>query len=610
MKLNKNVLLKLQKTKQTMLKSAKINLHLLRLKNRYFSQQQFLIFLSVLIGFTSGLVAVILKNLSYFIQQLLKGKYLATYHNSYYFIFPLLGLALVYIITNYVYKRQVGQGIVVTLYAISRKKGILERFQNYASFITAPLTVGFGGSVGLEAPTVVTGASLGSRLSRYFKMNQAARTLLIGCAAAAAMSSIFKAPIAGIIFAIEIFSLDLTLVSMIPLLTASVSAILTSYFFFGNDIILNTVLEDEFNISDVGFYIFLGLFSAFVSLYFSKLYFGIFKLFKKINSKWVRMLVGGVILGILIFIAPALYGEGYDVINALLQQEYKLALGNNFFNAYLNQQLYVILFLVIVFIFKSIATSVTIAAGGVGGIFAPVLFMGSAMGNAFALMVNALGFKQISVTNFTLVGMAGLMAGIMHAPLTAIFLIAEITSGYGLFIPLMITAGISFFITSQFQPHSVYTIEIAQRGDLLTHNKDQSVLTLMDIRQEIETNFIPLNINYNLGEIVNKGVINSSRNIFPVVDKNNIFKGVVLLDDIRTIMFDQKLYEEVQLIDIMQQAPEIIDLKNCTMKDIMQKFQNRNAWNLPVVEDGTYKGFVSKSKLLTAYRQKLIELSV
>ncbi|GGE02851.1 chloride channel protein [Psychroflexus salis] len=593
-----------------MLKSAKINLHLLRLKNRYFSQQQFLIFLSVLIGFTSGLVAVILKNLSYFIQQLLKGKYLATYHNSYYFIFPLLGLALVYIITNYVYKRQVGQGIVVTLYAISRKKGILERFQNYASFITAPLTVGFGGSVGLEAPTVVTGASLGSRLSRYFKMNQAARTLLIGCAAAAAMSSIFKAPIAGIIFAIEIFSLDLTLVSMIPLLTASVSAILTSYFFFGNDIILNTVLEDEFNISDVGFYIFLGLFSAFVSLYFSKLYFGIFKLFKKINSKWVRMLVGGVILGILIFIAPALYGEGYDVINALLQQEYKLALGNNFFNTYLNQQLYVILFLVIVFIFKSIATSVTIAAGGVGGIFAPVLFMGSAMGNAFALMVNTLGFKQISVTNFTLVGMAGLMAGIMHAPLTAIFLIAEITSGYGLFIPLMITAGISFFITSQFQPHSVYTIELAQRGDLLTHNKDQSVLTLMDIRQEIETNFIPLNINYNLGEIVNKGVINSSRNIFPVVDKNNIFKGVVLLDDIRTIMFDQKLYEEVQLIDIMQQAPEIIDLKNCTMKDIMQKFQNRNAWNLPVVEDGTYKGFVSKSKLLTAYRQKLIELSV
>jgi CIC family chloride channel protein len=593
-----------------MSKSTRFSLQLLRLKNKYFSQQQFLILLSVLIGFASGLVAVTLKNLSYFIQQLLTGKYLATYHSAYYFVFPLLGLILVYLIVNFIYKRQVGQGIVITLYAISRKKGILERFQSYASLITAPLTIGFGGSVGLEAPTVVTGASLGSRLSRYFKMNQAARTLLVGCAAAAAMSSIFKAPIAGIIFAIEIFSLDLTLASMIPLLTASVSAILTSYFFFGNDIILHTILEDEFDVSDVPFYALLGLFSALVSLYFGKVYFSIFKWFNTFKNKAVQMLVGGVVLGFLIFLAPALYGEGYEVINSLLQQNYLQALGNNFFNDYLDQQLYIILFLVVVFIFKSIATSVTIAAGGVGGIFAPVLFMGSTMGNAFALLVNSLGFKQISVTNFTLVGMAGLMAGIMHAPLTAIFLIAEITSGYGLFIPLMITAGISFFITSQIQPHSVYTIELAQRGDLLTHNKDQTVLTLMDIRQEIETNFISLNINYNLGEIVKIGVVNSSRNIFPVVDENNIFKGVILLDDIRTIMFDKSLYEEVKVIDIMQQAPEVIDLNNCSMKDIMQKFQQSDAWNLPVVENEVYKGFVSKSKLLTAYRQKLIELSV
>jgi CIC family chloride channel protein len=345
-------------------------------------------------------------------------------------------------------------------------------------------------------------------------------------------------------------------------------------------------------------------------LYFGKVYFSIFKWFNTFKNKAVQMLVGGVVLGFLIFLAPALYGEGYEVINSLLQQNYLQALGNNFFNDYLDQQLYIILFLVVVFIFKSIATSVTIAAGGVGGIFAPVLFMGSTMGNAFALLVNSLGFKQISVTNFTLVGMAGLMAGIMHAPLTAIFLIAEITSGYGLFIPLMITAGISFFITSQIQPHSVYTIELAQRGDLLTHNKDQTVLTLMDIRQEIETNFISLNINYNLGEIVKIGVVNSSRNIFPVVDENNIFKGVILLDDIRTIMFDKSLYEEVKVIDIMQQAPEVIDLNNCSMKDIMQKFQQSDAWNLPVVENEVYKGFVSKSKLLTAYRQKLIELSV
>lgn len=593
-----------------MRKSVRFNLRLLRLKNNYFSQQQFMILLSIFVGFTAGLVAVVLKNMSFFIQQLLTGKYLATYHFTYYFLFPLLGLAIVYFIINFIYKREVGQGIAVTLYAISRKKGILDRFQRYASLITAPITIGFGGSVGMEAPTVVTGASLGSSVSRYFKMNQAARTLLIGCAAAASMSSIFKAPIAGIIFAIEIFSLDLTLASMIPLLTASVSAILTSYFFFGNDIILHTILEDEFEIADVPFYILLGLFSALISVYFSKVYFSIFKLFKQINNLFLRMFLGGIILGVLIFLAPALYGEGYEIINALLKKDYTTALVNNFIAIEINQSYYIILFLVLVLIFKSIATSVTIAAGGVGGIFAPVLFMGSAMGNAFAQIINVLGLKQISITNFTLVGMAGLMAGIMHAPLTAIFLIAEITSGYELFIPLMITAGISFFITSQFQPHSVYTIELAQRGDLLTHNKDQTVLTLMDIRHEIETNFVPLDESFNLGQIVNEGVIKSSRNIFPVIDKNFVFKGIVLLDDIRTIMFDKSLYDDVKLIDIMQQAPEIIDLENCTMKDIMQKFETSKAWNLPVVEKGVYKGFVSKSKLLTAYRKKLIDLSV
>lgn len=593
-----------------MRKSVRFNLQLLKLKNQYFSQQQFLLLLSALVGFTTGLVAVVLKNVSYFIQQLLTGKYMATYHSAYYFIFPLVGLVLVYLLINYIYRRKVGQGIAVTLYAISRKKGIVDRFQGYASLLAAPITIGFGGSVGMEAPTVVTGASLGSSVSRYFKMHQAGRTLLIGCAAAAAMSSIFKAPIAGIIFAIEIFSLDLTLASMIPLLTASVFAILTSYFFFGNEIILHTVLEDEFKVSDVPFYILLGVFASLVSIYFSKVYFSIFRWFNKFTNDFVRLLIGGLVLGLLIFIAPALYGEGYEVINGLLRQDYQVALGTRFFNDYLSQEGYLILFLVMVFIFKSIATSVTIAAGGVGGIFAPVLFMGSTLGNAFAVAVNTLGFKQLSVTNFTLVGMAGLMAGIMHAPLTAIFLIAEITSGYGLFIPLMITAGISFFITSQFQPHSVYTIELAQRGDLLTHNKDQSVLTLMDIKQQLETNFIPLDQDMNLGEIVNVGVIHSSRNIFPVVDKEMMFKGIILLDDIRTIMFDRSLYKEVKVIDVMQQAPEVIDIENCHMKEIMQKFENSKAWNLPVVQNGVYKGFVSKSKLLTAYRQKLIDLSM
>ncbi|MGM0634723.1 MAG: chloride channel protein [Bacteroidota bacterium] len=583
-----------------------------RWKTKHLTNQQFLVILSAIIGFTAGLVAVLLKNLSFFIQSLLEGKYVVTYHNSFYFVFPLIGLILVFLITNYIYKKKIGQGIVVTLYAISRKKGIIDKFQRYASVITAPITIGFGGSVGLEAPTVVTGASIGSQISRSFKLSQAARTLLIGCAAAGAMSSIFKAPIAGIIFAIEIFSLDLTMASMIPLLTASISAILTSYFFFGNDIILHTVLQDDFEIGDVPYYILLGVFAAFVSIYFTKIHFFIMRLFQRISSQFYRVLIGGLGMSLLIFFMPPLYGEGYEVINNLLQGNYLEALGNNFFNQYLHHIWAVVGALFVLVVFKIIATSLTISAGGVGGIFAPVLFMGSAMGHCFALIVNQLNWwhRDISITNFTLVGMAGLMAGVMHAPLTAIFLIAEITSGYGLFIPLMITAAISFFITAQYQPHSVYTLELARSGDLLTHNKDQAVLTLMDIDQVIERNFVKLNISMTLRDVVSEGVIKSSRNIFPVVNDKGDFKGVLFLDDIRTIMFDQKLYDEAKVVDLMQQAPEIIELEKCKMKDIMQKFQSSNAWNLPVVKNGKYEGFVSKSKLLTAYRQKLIEVTV
>jgi CIC family chloride channel protein len=482
----------------------------------------------------------------------------------------------------------------------------------YASIITAPLTVGFGGSVGLEGPTVATGASLGSNISRFFKMNQSSRTLLIGCAAAGAMSSIFKAPIAAIIFAIEVFSLDLTLISMVPLLIASVSAILTSYFFFGSDIILPVQLQDNFTISEVPFYIILGVLAAGCSMYFTHIYFKIGDAFKKIDSLFYRLLIGGLGLGILIYLIPPLYGEGYNVINNLLAEDYLQALGTNFFNDYLDNIWIVVILLTGLVIFKIFATSLTFGAGGIGGIFAPVLFMGSAMGHCFALVVNNLGILRnpISISSFTMVGMAGLMAGVLHAPLTAIFLIAELTGGYELFVPLMITAAISYMITNRFQPHSVYTMELAKRGDLLTHNKDQAVLTLLNIQQIIEKNFITLNIDMNLGDVIHEGVIKSSRNLFPVIDENRNFLGIILLDDIRPIMFDQKMYDDVKVSDIMQRAPATIDLRKDRPKDTMRKFQETNAWNLPVVEDGKYVGFISKSKLLTAYRQKLIEVTV
>lgn len=581
-------------------------------KTKHLTHHQFLMALSAVIGFIAGLVAVVIKNLTHFIQLLLEAELVTKYHSAFYFIFPILGLALTVLIIKFGLRKKIGNGIPTTLYAISRRKGLMRNFQAYASLLTAPLTVGFGGSVGLEAPTVASGAAISSNLSRIFKMNQASRTLLIGCAAAGAMSSLFKAPIAAIIFAIEIFSLDLTLVSMIPLLLASVSAVLTSYFFFGDDIILHYSLTDQFDISEVPFYILLGALASLCSIYFTRIYFRLSRLFEKFGSTSSRLLIGGAGVGVLVYFIPPLYGEGYDVINSLLEGDYLEALGTNLFDEFLNNMWVVIALLIGLVVFKVIATSFTLGAGGIGGIFAPVLFMGSAMGHCFALIINQLGLLKspLSVSNFTLVGMAGLMAGIMHAPLTAIFLIAELTRGYDLFVPLMITAAISFMITSQFQPHSVYTLDLASRGELITHNKDQTVLTLMHINQVIERNFVALNIDMTLGEVIREGVVKSSRNIFPVTDQNNNFKGIILLDDLRPIMFERKLYDTIKVSEIMQAAPEVIDAEKDRMQDIMKKFNETDAWNLPVVRKNKYVGFVSKSKLLTAYRKKLIEVTV
>lgn len=482
----------------------------------------------------------------------------------------------------------------------------------FGSILTAPFTVGFGGSVGLEGPTVATGAAISSNIARLFHVNQSTRTLLISCAAAGAMSSIFKAPIAAIIFAIEVFSLDLTIASMLPLLLASLSAILTSYFFFGEDVLLPFSIEDTFHISDAPFYVILGVIAAFTSMYFTEVYDRIQKFFDNIGSPVKRLLVGGLLLGALIYLIPPLYGEGFDVINNLIAGNPEKALENNFFKLEVSNIWIVIALLAGLVFFKIIASALTFGAGGVGGIFAPTLFMGSIMGNCIAKIINNSGLTNhpVSESNFTLVGMAGLMAGVLHAPLTAIFLIAEVTGGYELFIPLMLTAAISFAITKSFYPHSVYTMELGRKGELITHDKDHAVLTLMDINKVVENNFAKVTTTMTLGAIVHEAVIKSNRNIFPVMDEQtDELKGILLLDDIRPIMFDQSLYDRVYASDLMQKPPEIIDIENDKMTTIMKKFQDSNAWNLPVVKNGTYIGFISKSKLLTMYRRKLITIT-
>lgn len=579
---------------------------------KHISQRQFIFILSILIGFTSGMGAVILKNFTHFIQHLLEGNLVQYYHQAFYFIFPIIGLTITYLLMKYVIRHRVSHGIPSTLYAISKRKGIIRQFQMVGSILTAPITVGFGGSVGLEGPTVATGAAISSNIARFFHMNQAHRTLLIGCAAAGALSSIFKAPIAAIIFAIEVFSLDLTLASMLPLLMASISAIITSYFFFGSDSLLPFKLVDSFSINDVPFFIILGAVSGLVSIYFAKVYHKTHRLFDRIQSPVNRLLIGGLGIGVLLFFIPPLYGEGFDVINNLIKGNPEKALVNNFFNLDLDNVWAVILLLAGLMFFKVIASCLTFGAGGVGGIFAPTLFMGSIMGNCVAKIINTLGLgdSAVSESNFTLVGMAGLMAGVLHAPLTAIFLIAELTGGYELFIPLMVTAAISYAFTKYFISHSVYTMELARKGELITHNKDQAILTLMDMDKVIEKNFISVYPDMTLGDIVHEAVVKSSRNIFPVLNKkDNSLTGVILLDDIRPIMFDQTLYNEVSASDVMHDPPAVIDLEKDNMTRVMQKFQDSGAWNLPVIKNNAYVGFISKSKLLTAYRRKLISFT-
>jgi len=566
--------------------------------------------LSVLVGFLAGIGTVLLKNFTHYIRLLFELDFFNNYQNSLYFIFPIIGLILVYIIKQTWLKKHIGHGISSTLYAISKLNGIIPRYNIYAALITAPLTVGFGGSVGLQGPAVSVGAALGSNAARLFHMNAKTRMLLIGCAAAGAMASMFKAPIAAIIFAIEIFSLDIAFASLVPLLLASVSAVVTSYMFLGTDVLLNFKLIDKFEVNDILFYIVLAVVTGFASVYFSKVFFTITNFFKKFESRAKRLAIGAIAIGAMLYFIPPLYGEGYGIMNNLLKGNHLAAIGVTPFELDLSNIWIVIGLLLGIAIFKAIAMTTTFGAGGVGGVFIPTLVMGSALGNAFAKIINNMGLDfHVSESNFTLIGMTGLMAGVLHAPLTAIFLIAEITGGYELFVPLMIVSAISFSITKYYVSHSIYTLKLAERGELMTHDKDQNVLMVLDIDKVIETNFIVLTPDMKLRYILNNAVAKSSRNHFPVVNEEEEFLGVIRLDDIRHLMFNTDLYDSIDAASLMHADEGIIDYDSDSMQNIMDIFKSTGAWNLPVIKNGKYYGYISKSKLLTAYRRQLIKFT-
>ena len=590
-----------------MSRSSRLLRKLLIWRIKHINHRQFILILSVVIGILSGLAAVILKNTIHFVHRMLTEGFSVESNNLLYLAYPIIGILITVLLIKYVVKDSLGHGVSKILYSISKLGGHMKSHNNYSSVLTSTFTIGFGGSVGAEAPIVLTGASLGSSLGRLFHLNHKTIILLIGCGASGAIAGIFKAPIAGIIFTLEILMLDLTMASLVPLLISAVSASMVAFFFLGKGVDFTFHLNAPFILDNIPYYVLLGIVGGFVSLYFSKVVIGVEGRFKKIKNTYTKWIVGSVSLSLLIFIFPPLYGEGYDTIIALLDSNIDTVVQGSMFYGFHNNTWVMILFLLSLVGFKAFATATTTGSGGVGGIFAPSLFMGGVMGYAFALVVNDSGWFTLPVANFTLVGMAAIMSGVMHAPMTAIFLIAEITHGYGLFIPLMITSTISYLTIMYFEPHSIYTKRLAQRGELITHHKDKAVLTLMKLNKVLEVDFSTIRPETTLGELV-KIISSSKRNIFPVVDGRGHLLGIVTLNDIREIMFNSDMYNEITVEELMILPPAFIQHDDM-MDQVMQKFEKTGAWNLPVVNDGKYLGFVSKSKIFSVYRRVLVHFS-
>lgn len=569
--------------------------------------QRLLLFLSLICGLTGGLAAVLLKNLVHFTHHFLTTHLRTEDINLLYIAFPLVGLILTVIFVRNFVKEDISHGISKILFAISRRKSKLRRHNTYSSFIGSTFTVGFGGSVGLEAPIVLTGASIGSNLGKAMRLNYKDTTLLIGCGVAGALAGIFKAPIAAVVFGLEVLMLDLTMGSIIPLLISSVTGATIAYFLLGKDVMFTFIHEKEFIVSEIGWFILLGVLSGIFSVFFIKGTKIIEGQINKIKLPYSKAILGGLLLGLLIFFFPPLYGEGYDALKAILNDRaVELAHGTIFYNLR-GTELMFLSYLLLIIVFKVFATSLTNGSGGVGGIFAPALFIGGILGYLSASVFNHSQLADLSTINFALVGMSGLMAGVMHAPLTGIFLIAEITGGYELFIPLIITSTIAFLTSKSFVANSLYNLKLAERGELLTHHKDKAILTLMDIEDVIEKNFTVLDPDDPLGKLVIH-IKKSKRNVFPVVDKEGYLVGILTLNDVRDIIFDSDLYDSVLVKDIMY-FPETSVSFDDTLEQIADKIEATGRYNVPVLKDGKYLGFISRAKVFSAYRKMIKDFS-
>lgn len=573
-------------------------------------EKQFVLILSFFVGILTAIAALILKFLIHTIQQFLTDNFNMTGANYLYLVYPVVGIFLAGLFVRLIVKDDISHGVTKILYSISRKQGRIKKHNTWSSIIASSITIGFGGSVGAESPIVLTGSAIGSNLGDFFKMEHRTLMLMIGCGAAGAVSGIFKAPIAGLVFTIEVLMLDLTMSSLLPLLISSVTAATVSYVMTGQEAMFKFHLDQPFELSRIPSVILLGIFCGLLALYFTRTMNTLEGVFGRCTGPYQKLALGGIMLSILIFLFPPLYGEGYDTIELLLNgqttAEWDTVLNNSFFYGHGNLLL---VYLLLIVIFKVFASSATNGGGGCGGLFAPSLYLGCIAGFIFSHFSNGLALlPNLPEKNFALMGMAGVMSGVMHAPLTGVFLIAELTGGYDLFLPLMIVSVSAYLTIIAFEPHSIYSMRLAKRGQLITHHKDKAVLTLMNIDNLVETNFVTVRPEMDLGQLI-QAISNSHRNIFPVVNEDNTLIGVVLLDDIRNIMFRQELYHRFTVERLMTSVPARIQDTN-TMEEVMRRFDETNAWNLPVVdENGGYLGFISKSKIFNSYRQVLVDFS-
>lgn len=583
---------------------------LINWREKYLSQRQFVLLLSFFVGIFTSILAYLLKQFISWIAYLLTAGFDATGSNWLFLVYPVAGIFLTALFIKYVVNDDIGHGVTKILYAISRRQGHIRRHNCWSSVVASGITIGFGGSVGAESPIVLTGSAIGSNLGRLFKVDHKTLMLLIGCGASGAIAGIFKAPIAGVVFTLEVLMIDLTMASLLPLLVSSITALVMMYIFTGTNAEFSFTLDNAFAVERIPTSILLGIFCGLVSLYFTRAMNFCEDVFRKFSNMYVKLLLGGSVLSVLIYVFPPLYGEGYGMISLLLEgtsmQDWQAVMNNSMFYGDQNMLL---IYLGLIVLFKVFASSATNGGGGCGGIFAPCLFLGCISGFIFSRVwnINQLGV-YVPEKNYALLGMAGVMSGVMHAPLTSIFLIAELTGGYNLFVPLMIVSLVSYLTIISFEPNSVYTTRLAKKGQLLTHHKDKAALTLMSLNSVVERHDTKISPDMKLGEMVLL-ISREKVNVFPVTDGTGHLLGIIELQKIRKVLFRQELYNVFTAGQLMEKPVACLTIDD-PMQVVMDTIEKTGADTLPVVDrDALFIGFVSKAKLYAMYRQVMVDYS-